>query len=284
MIPPSTRAEGVFFLPLPGKGRLPGRPFLFCDALPVPAGRAFWAAPVPWPAPNIPAMGRGRMYAARSGVLGGTRIWDGHMVPATSGVGRGLDPAVFPAGMGFTGWPPHPGCHVGRAFTPAAGRLPWPGTPRATGTSPGGIHAAPTTIHFAHHKTGNGRPREVGGGVKTPPYGAMDFFVSGHPISVRSPFPPTAAGEIARPTNQWQAPYKIRQRASRRETVAGFIANIFAMGRGRMYAARTGVLGGTRIWDGHMVPVTSGVGRGRTPPRFRPVWGSRGVHPIPDAL
>ena len=46
--------------------------------------------------------------------------------------------------------------NVGRAFTPAAGRLSWSGTCRATLTPPGGIHAAPTTIHFVHHKTVNG--------------------------------------------------------------------------------------------------------------------------------
>ena len=83
---------------------------------------------------NVSAMRRGRMYAARSGVLGGARIWDGRMVPVTSGVGRGLDPAVVP-GRRVVYWvtAPFRGI-VGRAFTPAAGRLRLPGTCRAGGT------------------------------------------------------------------------------------------------------------------------------------------------------
>ena len=69
-----------------------------------PAATGVLTAPVHGFASDIFTMRRGGMYAARAGILGGTRIRDGRMVSNISDVGRGLDPAVFPGGMGFTGW------------------------------------------------------------------------------------------------------------------------------------------------------------------------------------
>ena len=218
---------------------------------------------------------RGRMYAARSGVAADARSWFGRGAPEPMGVGRGLDPAVFPCGAGIMGAATPSRGIVGRAISPAAGVLPRTGTFRVTKTPPGGIHAAPTTVIIVHHKPGMAYGRERPRRGRDPALRLWFILRRCHLGNVCRPAAPSAAGEIARPTNRRKrrnknAPLRLRQRGLRE------MMRFSAGRRGRMYAARSGLAAGTRSRFCRPSPVLPPV------PVFPPVPGFAAV-PGPTA-
>ena len=218
----------------------------------------------------ISAMCRGGMYAARSGVLGGTRTRAGHTPPHTTTVGRGRTPPCSRTVRGP--WVGHPiprhcraGVHARRGTFVIARNVPGRRErPRAACMPP----LRPSVLWKTKPQTGfsrNARPA----GSRPRPTGQCIF--SSMPSRERSfPGRPVAAGVNARPTNRWQTFHKI--------------INVSAVRRGGMYAARTGVLFGTRIRDGHTPSHTTTVGRGLDPAVVPGNVGSMGRPPHPAAM